>query len=95
MLNYIKKFEQSIKEYWNSPAINDHKGAPITYGELAREIEILHILWEKAGLKEGDKISLNSRSCTSGIYRDIHLCDGKELRNAEQFNSRICPDFKL
>ena len=65
MLNYIKKFEQSIKEYWNYPAINDYKREPITYGELAREIEILHILWEKAGLKEGDKISLNSRSCTN------------------------------
>ena len=65
MQYFIKKFEQSIKQCWNLPAINDYKSTPITYGELAKEVEIMHILWKEAGLKEGDKISLNSRSCTN------------------------------
>lgn len=65
MQYFIKKFEETVKSCWDSPAINDYKSEPITYGELAQEIEIMRILWKEAGLVEGDRISLNSRSCTN------------------------------
>ena len=65
MQSFVKKFEETIKVCSETPAINDYKGAPITYGEFARRIEMMHILWKEAGLQPGDKISLNSRSCTN------------------------------
>lgn len=60
--NFVVRFEQTVKECWNNPALSDYKSAPVTYGELAREIWSLVSLWKKAGLKRGDKIAINARS---------------------------------
>lgn len=44
------------------PALSDYKSTTLTYGELAKEIETLILLWKNAGLKKGDKIAINARS---------------------------------
>ena len=36
MQYFIKRFEESVKSCWNSPALNDYKNEVITYGELAK-----------------------------------------------------------
>ncbi len=86
MQYFIKTFEESVKSCWNSPALNDYKSQAITYGELAKKIETMHLVWKAAGLKEGDKISLNARSSsnwaitfmavTSGGYVSCQLFNG-------------------
>lgn len=86
MQYFIKTFEESVKSCWHSPALNDYKNEPITYGELAKKIETMHLVWKAAGLKEGDKISLNARSSsnwaitfmavTSGGYVSCQLFNG-------------------
>lgn len=86
MQYFIKTFEDSVKSCWNSPALNDYKSETITYGELAKKIETMHLVWKAAGLKEGDKISLNARSSsnwattfmavTSGGYVSCQLFNG-------------------
>ncbi len=86
MQYFIKTFEESVKSCWNSPALNDYKNEVITYGELAKKIETMHLVWRAAGLKEGDKISLNARSSanwattfmavTSGGYVSCQLFNG-------------------
>lgn len=65
MQNFIEKFRDSIRENWNLPALNDYRSPEITYGDMAREIEIMHILWKAAGLKRGDKISIYARNCSN------------------------------
>lgn len=60
--NFVLRFEQTIKECWDAPALNDYKCAPVSYGELASEIECMVMTWRKAGLKKGDKIAINARS---------------------------------
>ncbi len=57
-----KIFEKSFKDNWNHPAISNYKGDGYTYSELAANIEKLHILYEAAGLKVGDKVSICSRN---------------------------------
>lgn len=57
-----KLFQNSVRTRWNSPALTDYKVGTETYGELARKIELLHILWKMAGLKPGDKVAINARS---------------------------------
>lgn len=60
--NFVLRFEQTVKECWNMPALSDYKSTTLTYGELAKEIETLVLLWKNAGLKKGDKIAINARS---------------------------------
>lgn len=86
-MNYfIKTFENSIKECWDKPALDDYKVSSLTYGELAAEIETMHLVWKQAGLNYGDKISLNAGSCsnwaktfmaaTAGGYVGVQIFNG-------------------
>ncbi len=57
--SYVKKFiEQPIKDNWNLPAFTDYKKETFTYAEVARKIARFHLMFEKAGVKKGDKIAL-------------------------------------
>ena len=60
--NFVLKFEQTVRDCWDKPALNNYKGPVLTYGELAREIEKLNLVWKAAGLKRGDKIAINAKS---------------------------------
>lgn len=62
MENLTELFEQSVKKYWDNPALSDYQVRTETYGELAQHIEHLHLVWRAMGLKKGNKIALNARS---------------------------------
>lgn len=55
-------FQQSIRENWNIPALTDFKGQSFQYSTVARKIAKLHIMFESAGIKRGDKIALCGRN---------------------------------
>lgn len=61
--DFIKVFEQSVKECWDKPALGEYNNPFLTYGALAEEIEKNILCWKEAGLKPGDKIAINARSC--------------------------------
>jgi long-chain acyl-CoA synthetase len=64
--NFIKLYEDSFKKNWDLPALTDYKkGTSYTYGELAREIVKLHLLFSELGIKKGDKISLVGKNHSS------------------------------
>ena len=63
--NFIVTFENSVKECWNKPALDDYNSCSVTYGELAADIEKLVLCWKAAGLKKGDKIVINARSSSN------------------------------
>lgn len=50
--------EASVCRNWDLPSLSDYKGITCTYGEVAEIIEKLHIIFEAAGVKEGDKVAL-------------------------------------
>ncbi len=57
--NFIKLYETSFKENWNLEALTDlNENTNYTYGELAKEIARLHLLFEEMEIKKGDKIAL-------------------------------------
>ena len=60
--NFVRRFVNSAKRCWNSPALDDYRVSSITYGDLMADIERLLILWNTSGLDKGDKIALNARS---------------------------------
>ena len=54
----IKSIENSLKEHWDLPALSDYKGSTNHYKDVARTIAKIHILFEKSGLKKGDKVAI-------------------------------------
>lgn len=60
--NFILRFENSVKECWNKTALDDYNVSSITYGQLAEEIEKNILVWKAAGLKPGDKVTINAKS---------------------------------
>lgn len=60
--DFIGYLETSIKEHWDLDALTDYQGSTLQYKDVARKIEKLHILFENAGIVEGDKIALCGRN---------------------------------
>ncbi|MDR1879362.1 MAG: AMP-binding protein [Tannerellaceae bacterium] len=59
---FLGLIENSIREHWELPAFTDYKGETLFYKDVARRIELLHIVLEHAGIKKGDKIALVGRN---------------------------------
>lgn len=50
--------EAAVRKNWNLMALSDLGGASYTFSELAEAVGKIHILFEAAGLKPGDKVAL-------------------------------------
>ena len=57
-----KLFEASFKKNWERPAISNYQGVTLKFGDVARRMEKLHIMFEECGLQKGDKVALCSRN---------------------------------
>ncbi len=62
MKHYLKTLEDTIRNHWDLPSVADYKGKTFTYGELATNVETLHLFFEKAGIQKGDRISICARN---------------------------------
>ena len=60
--DFVSRFAESIKQNWNLDALTDYQGITLQYHDVARKIEKLHILFEEAGLQQGDKVALCGRN---------------------------------
>ncbi|MDE6197503.1 MAG: AMP-binding protein, partial [Muribaculaceae bacterium] len=54
LISYI---EQSMRDNWEQLALTDFHGQSFQYRDVARKVAKLHLLFEHAGLKPGDKIA--------------------------------------
>ena len=64
--NFIQLYENSFRKNWEQPALTDYKeNTTYSYGELAREIARLHLLFRELGIEKGDKISLIGKNHSS------------------------------
>ena len=61
--NLLKIYETSFRENREMSALTDYfKNETFSYYEMAKEIAKLHLLFKKAGIKQGDKIALIGRN---------------------------------
>lgn len=60
--SFISLLTNSLKANWDLDALTDYQGITLQYKDLARKIEKLHILFEEAGIRPGDKIALCGRN---------------------------------
>ena len=60
--DFIGYIQETLTTNWDLDALTDYEGTTLQYKDVARKIEKLHILFENAGVKEGDKIALCGRN---------------------------------
>lgn len=61
--NLIRIYERSFRENREMSALTDYfKNETFSYYEMAKEIAKLHLLFKKAGIRQGDKIALIGRN---------------------------------
>ncbi|MDR2682995.1 MAG: AMP-binding protein [Dysgonamonadaceae bacterium] len=69
---FIQLFELSFRKNFDRPALTDYgTTTSFTYGELAREIARLHLLFNECGIRPGDKISLIGKNTSR--WAIVHL----------------------
>ncbi len=54
--------EKAIIENWDHDALTDYQGITLQFHDVARKIEKIHILFENAGVKQGEKIAICGRN---------------------------------
>ncbi len=61
--NLVKIFENSFRTHWATEAVTDYgTTTTLTYGELAKQIAHLHILFQLCGLKKNDKVAVMGKN---------------------------------
>ena len=79
MRHYLSIFQQTVRNRWDKPALSDYRGETFTFADMATQIAKHHVLFEKVGLKPGDKVALASKNCARwaisflavGTYRAV------------------------
>ena len=66
--NFVKMYERSFRENWDAEAATDYgTDVTLTYGQLAINIEKLHILFKECGIKKNDKIAVMGKNTSNWI----------------------------
>ncbi len=62
LIHYLTHISEAIKSNWNKPAITNYGANTYTYGQIAEGVEKMHILFEKCGIKKGDKVAISAKN---------------------------------
>ncbi|MBO7301181.1 MAG: AMP-binding protein [Bacteroidaceae bacterium] len=62
MVHFLNYIDEAIKKNWDKPAVTNYGANTYTYGTLAESIERMHLLFEKCGIKKGDKVALCAKN---------------------------------
>ncbi len=64
--NLVSFIGYRMREYWNTAAFSNYGHADVfTYGDVARRIKQLHVLFEACGVRKGSKIALCGKNSTN------------------------------
>ncbi len=62
MIHYFTRLQKQMADNWDRPALCDYHGGGFSFGEVATQIARMHLLFEKLGVKKGDKVALCGRN---------------------------------
>ena len=66
--NLIKIYENSFHQNWDLEAVTDYgTTVTLTYGQIAERIAYLHLLFEKIGIQEGDRIAVMGKNNSNWV----------------------------
>ena len=60
--HYLERLQNATRKFWDKAALNTLGGVSYTYGQMATQIERFHLVFEKMGIKKGEKIALYARN---------------------------------
>jgi long-chain acyl-CoA synthetase len=64
--NYIKEYvENALKNFWDYECMTDYGGETLSYGQVAKTIARLHLMFEQCGMQKGDKVALIGKNSTN------------------------------
>lgn len=64
--NFLKLYEESISKNFDLTALSDYTSdISYTYGEMGAQVARLHLLYEAAGVKRGDKIAVFGKNSSN------------------------------
>ncbi len=64
----VETYRQAFADNFPLPALTDYTtGRTMTYGDMAKQIARLHLIFEEAGLKTGDKVALLGKNTPTWI----------------------------
>ena len=90
MKHYFSFIQDVIRMNWNAPALTDFQGTvSYTYGEMAKKVAWLDVLFERIGLHAGDKVAICGRNSSNwGIaYLAIAAYRGVAVSILPEFTS--------
>lgn len=58
-------YTEVFRKYWDQKLFTDYGGTDLKYKEVAQSIQALKVVFEKAGLKPGDKVAIYGRNSTN------------------------------
>ncbi len=88
MKHYFSYISDSIVANWDRVALTDFEtGFSYTYGEVAKKIAWLNILFEQLGIKKGDKVAICGKNCANwGVaYLSIAAAKGVAVSILPEF----------
>ena len=66
--NLIKIYENSFRKNWDLEAVTDYgTSVTLTYGQLAERIAYLHLLFERVGIQENDRIAVMGKNNSNWV----------------------------
>ena len=66
--NLIKIYENSFRKNWDLEAVTDYgTNVTLTYGQMAERIAYLHLLFERVGVVEGDRIAVMGKNNSNWV----------------------------
>ena len=66
--NLIKIYENSLRKNWDLEAVTDYgTSVTLTYGQMAERIAYLHLLFERVGIQENDRIAVMGKNNSNWV----------------------------
>ena len=66
--NLIKIYENSFRKNWDLEAVTDYgTSVTLTYGQMAERIACLHLLFERVGIQENDRIAVMGKNNSNWV----------------------------
>lgn len=66
--NLIKIYENSFRKNWDFGAVTDYgTSVTLTYGQMAERIACLHLLFERVGIQENDRIAVMGKNNSNWV----------------------------
>jgi long-chain acyl-CoA synthetase len=65
LINLADFFTNSFKTNWELPVFSDYEGDTFYYKDVAQSIKVLSVVFEKVGIRQGDKIAIYGRNSSN------------------------------